>query len=92
MKNNKRKKETHQGYCLIFQGRYNIYFLRLVFESFDVHLSLIYKKRPQHKENEAKQAEFINKLSNYPKIVGALFLGKWYEVVHFVTQFLEWYK
>ena len=23
-------------------------------ESFDVHLSLIYKKRPEHKANEAK--------------------------------------
>ena len=35
-------------------------FLRLVFESFDVYLSLIYKKRPEHKTNEAKQGEFIN--------------------------------
>ena len=46
-------------------------FLRLVFESFDVHLSLIYKKRPEHiaKINEAKQGEFMNNVSNYPKIV-----------------------
>ena len=41
-------------------------FLRLVFESFDVHLSLIYKKRPERIANEAKQGEFI----------GALFKGK----------------
>ena len=26
-------------------------------------LNLIYKKRPEHKANEAKQGEFINKLS-----------------------------
>ena len=26
-------------------------FLRLVFESFDVYLFLIYKKRPEHKAN-----------------------------------------
>ena len=51
-------------------------FLRLVFESFDVHLFLIYKKGPEHKANEAKQGEFINNVSNYPKIVGALFKGK----------------
>ena len=51
-------------------------FLRLVFESFDVHLSLICKKRPEHIANEAKQGEFINNVSNYPKIVGALFKGK----------------
>ena len=67
MKNNKRRKETHKGHCLIFQGRYDISFLRVVFESFDVHLSLIRKKRPQHKANEAKQGEFINNISNYPK-------------------------
>ena len=34
------------------------------------------KKRPQNKANEAKQGEFINNVSNYPKIVGALFKGK----------------
>ena len=73
MKNNKRRKETHKGHCLIFQGRYDISFLRVVFESFDVHLSLIHKKRPQHKANEAKQGEFINNISNYPKTIGALF-------------------
>ena len=65
-------------------------FLRLAFESFDVYLFLIYKKRPEHKANEAKQGEFINNVSNYPKIVGALFKGKWYELSHFVTQLLEW--
>ena len=67
-------------------------FLRLVFESFDVHLSLIYKKRPEHIANEEKQGEFINNVSNYPKIVGALFKGKWSVLGHFVTQLLEWYK
>ena len=67
-------------------------FLRLVFESFDVHLFLIYKKRPEHIANEAKQGEFINNVSNYPKIVRALFKGKWSVLGHFVTQLLEWYK
>ena len=67
-------------------------FLRLVFESFDVPLSLIYKKRPERIANEAKQGEFINNVSNYPKIVGALFKGKWSVLGHFVTQLLEWYK
>ena len=42
-------------------------FLRLVFESFDVHSSLIYKKRPQHIANEAKQGKFINKRIKLPK-------------------------
>ena len=42
-------------------------FLRLVLESFDVHLSLIYKKRPEHIANEAKQGEFINNVSKLPK-------------------------
>ena len=28
--------------------------IRLVFQSFDVHLSLIYKKRPEQKANVAK--------------------------------------
>ena len=51
-------------------------FLRLVFESFDICLFLIYKKRPENKANEAKQGEFINNVSNYPKIVCALFKGK----------------
>ena len=37
-------------------------FLRLAFESFEA--------------NEAKQGEFINNVSNYSKIVGALFKGK----------------
>ena len=65
-------------------------FLRLVFESFDVYLFLIYKKRPEHKANEAKQGEFINNVSNYPKLVWCSFQRKWYELSHFVTQLLEW--
>ena len=65
MKNNERRKKPARATS----------FLRLVFESFDVHLSLIYKKRPEHKANEAKQGEFINNVSNYPKIVGAPFKG-----------------
>ena len=44
-------------------------FLRLVFESFDVYLFLIYKKRPEHRANEAKQGEFINNVSNYPLVL-----------------------
>ena len=67
-------------------------FLWVVFEAFDFHLSLIYKKSPEHIANEAKQGEFINNVSNYPKIVCALFKGKWSVLVHFVTQLLEWYK
>ena len=82
MKNNERRKKTRKSH----------FFLRLVFESFDVHLSLIYKRRPEHKANEAKQGEFINNVSNYPKIVGALFKGKWCELSHFGTQLLELYK
>ena len=66
MKNNERRKKPTRATS----------FLRLFFESFDFHLSLIYKKRPEHKANEAKQGEFINNVSNYPKIVGALFKGK----------------
>ena len=42
-------------------------FLRVVFEQFDVHLSLIYKKILQHKTNETKQGEFINNVSNIKK-------------------------
>ena len=82
MKNNENRKETRKSH----------FFSRLVFESFDVHLSLIYKKRPEHIANEAKQGEFINNVSNYPKIVRALFKGKWSVLGHFVTQLLEWYK
>ena len=44
MKNNERRKKPTRATS----------FLRLVFESFDVHLSLVYKKRPEHKANEAK--------------------------------------
>ena len=39
--------------------------LRLVFQSFDVHLSLIHEKRPEHKANGAKHGEFINNASKY---------------------------
>ena len=53
-----------------------VYFLRVVFESFDVHLSLIYKKILQHKTNGTKQGEFINNVSIIKKIVGGLFKGK----------------
>ena len=53
-----------------------VYFLRVVFESFDVHLSLIYKKILQHKTKGTKQGEFINNVSNIKKIVGGLFKGK----------------
>ena len=53
-----------------------VYFLRVVFEWFDVHLSLIYKKILQHKTKGAKQGEFINNVSNIKKIFGGLFKGK----------------
>ena len=58
------------------QGRSDISFVRLVSESFDVHFSLICKKKAKHKENGAKQGEFIDDVSKYRKIVGALFKGK----------------
>ena len=44
-----------------------VYFLRVVFEWFDVHLSLIYKKILQHKTKGKKQGEFINNVSNIKK-------------------------
>ena len=53
-----------------------VYFLGVVFESFDVHLSLIYKKILQLKTNGTKQGEFINNVSIIKKIVGGLFKGK----------------
>ena len=62
-----RRKETNKGHCLVFQGRFDISFLRLVFKSFDVHLSLICKERPEQKANGAKQGEFINDVSKYRK-------------------------
>ena len=46
-------------------------FLRLVFKSFDVYLFLIYKKRPEHKANEAKQGE---SLTTYQTIQKSLVL------------------
>ena len=71
------------------QGRFDISFVRLVSESFDVHLSLICKKRAKHKANGATQGEFIDDVSKYRKIVGALFKGKWYELYQDVAQLLE---
>ena len=62
MKNNKRRKETHPPPTPKATAWYfNI--LRLVFQSFGSHLSLIYKKRPEHKANGAKHGEFINNVS-----------------------------
>ena len=53
MKNNTLSKEIHlqppKGLSLIF------HYSKIVFESFGVHLSLIYKKRSEHKANGAKQ-------------------------------------
>ena len=63
MKNNKRSP---------LRGRFDISFVRLDPESFDVHLSLICK-RPKHKANWAEQGEFIDDVSKYRKIAGALF-------------------
>ena len=57
------------------QGRSDISFVRLV-SSFDVHFPLICKKKAKHKANGAKQGEFIDDVSKYTKIVGALFKGK----------------
>ena len=55
--------------------RFDISFLRLVSKSFNVHSSLICK-RPKHKANGAKRGEFIDDVSKYRKIAGALFKGK----------------
>ena len=68
MKNKKRRKETHPHHNpqrLLHD--ISIFKLRLVFQSFDVQVSLVYKKRPEHKANEAKQCEFINNESKYRK-------------------------
>ena len=54
----------------------SIFLLRLVFQSFNVHLSLLCKKRPEYKANGTKQGEFINNVSKYRKIVGELFKAK----------------
>ena len=70
-KNNKHRKRP-----LPLQGRFDISFVRLAFESFDVYLSQICKKIPEHEANGAKQGEFIDDVSKYRKIVGALFKGK----------------
>ena len=74
MKNNTRWKEINlhppKGLSLIF------HYSQMVFESFGVHLSLIYKKRSEHKANGAKQGEFINNVSKDKEIVGGLFKGK----------------
>ena len=64
MKNNKRRKETHPPPTPKATAWY-FHILRLVFQSFDFHLSLIYKKRPEHKANGAKHGEFINNVSKY---------------------------
>ena len=47
-----------------------------LYKCFSFHLSLIYKKRPEHKANGAKQGEFINNVSKYRKTVVDLFKGK----------------
>ena len=63
MKNNKRRKETHPHHnTQRLLPDISIFQLRLVFQSFDVHLSLIYQKRPKHKANEAKQGEFLQNI------------------------------
>ena len=70
MKNNMRRKETHP--------HHNPQRLlpRLVFQSFNVHLSLLYKKRPERKANGAEQGELIDNVSKHRKIVGGLFKAK----------------
>ena len=55
IKNNRRRKETHPPPTP----------KATAFQSFDFHLSLIYKKRPEHKANGAKHGEFINNVSKY---------------------------
>ena len=64
MKNNKRRKETHPPPTPKTTAWY-FHILRLVFQSFDFHLSLLYKKRPEHKANGAKHGEFIKNVSKY---------------------------
>ena len=59
-----------KGLSLIF------HYSKIVFESFGVHLSLIYKKRSEHKANGAKQGAFINNVSKDKEIVGGLFKRK----------------
>ena len=64
MKNCKRRKETHPPPTPKATTWYfNI--LRLVVQSFDFHLPLSHKKRPEHKANGAKHGEFINNVSKY---------------------------
>ena len=61
----KRRKETHPHHnTQRLLPVISIFQLRLVFQSFDVHLSLIYKKRPKHKTNETKQGEFLETYQN----------------------------
>ena len=89
-KNNKRRKETHPHHNpQRLLPEISIFQLRLVFQSFDVQMSLVYKKRPEHKANEAKQCEFINNESKYRKIVGGLFKAKWYELGQLWLRFLS---
>ena len=61
MKNDERGKETHPHRPLPD--------ISISFESFNVHLSLICMKKPEHKGNGAKRGEFINNVSKYRKIV-----------------------
>ena len=66
-KKKKRRKETNRGHCLVFLGRYDIYFVRLVFVSFDFHLSLIYKKRPEQKKMGQSSASLLTTYQNLEK-------------------------
>ena len=63
----KRRKETNKGQCLVFLGRYDISFVRLLFESFDFHLSLIYKKRPEQKKMGQSRASLLTTYQNLEK-------------------------
>ena len=66
-KQKKRRNETNKGHCLVFLGRYDISFVRLVFESFDFHLSLIYKKRPEQKKMGQSSASLLTTYQNLEK-------------------------
>ena len=90
MKNSKSRKETHSHRNpQRLLPDISIFLLRLVFQSFDVHLSLIYNKKSEHKANEAKQGEFLDNVSKYRKIVGRLFKAKWYELGQLWLSFLS---
>ena len=66
-KKKKRRKETNKGHCLVFLCRYDISFVRLVFELFDFHLSLIYKKRPEQKKMGQSRASLLTTYQNLEK-------------------------